>query len=285
MAFSLLLFLVGSVAPAAAFHAVPAGSSIHDKISAEAADAVGMPGNLVQAIKQATRRPDYDDGKAALGANGTLMLKTTDVYRASHHCDRIPPMTDAAAFQDTAAYVAGERANATAAMRAAHEHDAVWALGRALHAMQDCFAHSNLVDMGPEAWAAARRALLENGAAPAGLQVTGFDPKAKYNMMPPGDPYPYAIYNKDAPKASDESQIVMADGRTKFEVARAEAVNVSRDFLAQFNATLNATQREALFETWEEGPPFSVPVPEPPLALPIAALALAAFARSRATTP
>src|ERR1041385_4686981 len=94
-----VLALLACTPAARAFLSFPPGSSVHDSITGDAAASLQIPAKANAALKAATRQPDYDESKISLHADGSVTVHTTDLYRPSHHCDRVPPMDDALAFR------------------------------------------------------------------------------------------------------------------------------------------------------------------------------------------
>jgi len=275
----LLLLLLGMPA-ATAFRSFPPGSSVHDGITKDAAAPLGFPGKAAAALAQATRRPDYDEMKISLNGNGSLRMGVTSQYLPFHHCDRLPGISDADAFKDTALYVAQQREVALADLRNGQAQDAGWAIGRALHALQDCFAHSDIVRGGFDAEQYYERAVTTGGDPLPGLHVTGFDPTARDTASPPGDPYPYSRFNLDANTDSPMATTLLPDGNTCFEHARQDAIAASRMYLQSILDNLTGPQRDALMGLHETTPPPKLPVPAPAVAVPVL-VGLAALARRR----
>jgi hypothetical protein len=277
-----ILALVAAAPAAQAFASIQKGDSPHDEITAVAAD-LGWPEDAVEALQAGVRQPDVSDLQKAPIEGDEERVDASVTFRPWHHCGRVPPTADDQAFNATVAYVRHERGLAenlslvdpAAAMRA---------LGRALHALQDCFSHSNAVDLPPAAQQALAQALVHGGDAPAGLRLCGVQPGALDIERPPGDAYSHADFNKDDEEASPEAEAVLADGRTKHEHARALATDATRDFLADFMAGLDGDASARLLAVDDDtfrlddrdggdGGPLGVPGPGPfmPLALAVAA--------------
>lgn len=229
---------------ASAFSSVPPQSSPHDDITETAADAVGWPASGRAALNEAVRAPDLDEFRPEGDVGDGSRIDARDAFHPAHHCDRVPPADNATSFQQAASYVQKERDNASRLIADADAEAAVEALGRALHAAQDCFSHSNWVDLEPEARQGVMRALLQGGEAPAGLVLTAFEPNSK-DSTNPDDPYPHDTYAKDSPDKNDESAIVVGD-RTKYEWARDGAIQASAPIMAEFLGPLNETQLDAI---------------------------------------
>ena len=271
---------------AAAFRSVSKGTSPHDDVTGVAAE-LGWPEDAVEALQGAVRQADISDFDT-VEVDGEERLVVTPVFAAEHHCDRVPPGSDAEAFNATVAYVAKERGLADnlslidpwAAMRA---------LGRALHALQDCYSHTNIVDLDPVAQGAVQQALLDGGPMPEGLVLCGSDPGRPPIGMPPGDPYPHDERNKDTPDGTAESELVLADGRTKHEAALDLARGATSAFLSRFMADLDVAESDRLlavdddsFELDDRGDGSGSRLGVPDAAMLAApALALAAVAARR----
>jgi hypothetical protein len=56
------------------------------------------------------------------------------------------------------------------------------------------------------------------------LKITGFDPKAKDPYAPANDQYPHRMYAKDNARYGPEAQLILADGRSKYQAACASAL-------------------------------------------------------------
>lgn len=241
------LLAVLLMAPGAqAFASVQQGDSPHDEMTAVAAD-VGWPEDAVEALQAAVRQPDIDDLEPAPVDGNKDRMDVSVVFRPWHHCDRVPPMSDAEAVKATIAYVDHERSLAQN-LSLVDPAAAVRALGRALHALQDCFSHSDIVDLPASAQAALGDALVFGGAPPSSLRLCGSQPGAPDIARPPGDVYPHADFNKDDPNASPEAEALMVDGRSKHEHAFELAANATRVFLTDFMSRLDADETARLLD-------------------------------------
>lgn len=254
-----------------AFGSVPPGDSAHDRITRDAATPLGWSGTGLKELQKAIVAPDVSGTSFKVDGDG-VSLEATDAYEPHYHCDRLAPTSHADAFSATTAYVRLERDLALQWSHGGQAERALDALGRALHAVQDCHSHSDVGEKDAAYQASFQAALLGVGPAPPGLRLTGFQPGADDPAAPPGDPYPHASYAKDGPDTNDDSKQVLPDGRTKFEAARALAVATTRMFLEDVMGRLNATEKAAIMD-----------VPPPPAAKPsnvpsnAAWLVLAAF--------
>jgi hypothetical protein len=205
---------------AAAFDASPGGP--HDDATRAAARVAGFPEGGVDALVAAARSPD--------GAGDP----------PERHCDRVPGVASAAAFNATVAYVRGQGGDAANATLAGDSAAAVRALGRALHALEDCFSHSNAVDFAEPT--AVVHAVVGQAPPPEGLVLTGYLPGADDPAMPPDDPYPRGQFAKESADANNESRAVMPDNRTKFEAARDLATDAASLFLQEWLAARNPAE-------------------------------------------
>ncbi|MEA3189678.1 MAG: hypothetical protein QOD77_260 [Thermoplasmata archaeon] len=263
---------------AAAFTAIDGAGSPHGIITRAAAEQVGWtdPDELLDAVFE----PDLDDSELEPHADHIRRMDATSDYRPGHHCDRVPPTDDATAFEEAARYVREQRA------RLAHEayegspDDALEALGRALHAVQDCVSHSNAVDLAPAHQAALLEALLGNGstAAPAGLRLTGFLPNTDEPGRPPGDPYPHDAYAKDEPGGNAESDLPSANG-TKYDAAHRLALEASVRLLQDTKARLAPEQWQDLMEADHEENEIGRVLPAPMAGMAVAVAAVLARRR------
>lgn len=259
------LLLVVFLPTAAAFLPVPPGDSVHDQITAEAAEAVAWPEDGVAALQEAVRRPDMEDMEWE--PEEPTQIGVHPDYRPERHCDRVPPATDQEAFLATAAHVQALLEEARQAVQANRSEDAVAALGEALHAGQDCYSHSNHVDLHAQDQEAFTEALVGRGDAPPGLRLTAFDPDAE-DPGSPDDPYPHDRFAKDHHDHNPESRAPLGTA-TKFDAAQQAAVAFSALVLEAFLDGLEEEQVRALGE---------VRSPEPADRIPMGPLALVAVA-------
>jgi hypothetical protein len=272
-AFVLLTLAAAVAAPtASAFESLPGGP--HDDITGAAARESGYPEDAVAALQDAVRAVDFRDNGLEPTAEKIDRIDATEDYRPEHHCDRVPPAGDLDSFNATVAYIDERSAVAAAAAKAMDGEAAVVALGEMLHAVQDCLSHSNAVDL--EDRSAMVAAVNGDAPAPAGLRLTGFQPGVEDTERPEGDPYPHADYAKDAPDNNDESGLPSSADHTKFEAARALAIEASILALQGVLSQLDPAQVAELGTVSDGGQPIPrVGVPAPPLGLTAAALALA----------
>lgn len=276
----LLAFVGIAFVPAAsAFESLPGGP--HDDITAAAVRESGMAEATVEAVVEAVRDVDVRDNALEPSAEKITRIDATEDYRPEHHCDRVAPATDREAFAATVAYVANRSAAAVAAGRAGDADAAVRHLGEMLHAVQDCMSHSNAVDLAdPQA---AVHAVNGHAGVPEGLRLTGFAPGADDPEAPRGDGYPHSGFAKDSDDKNDEAALVLPDGHTKFEAARALAIDASILALQDILAQLTPEELQALADAQADGgqPIPRVGVPAPAWTFAVAAVAAAAAVARR----
>lgn len=273
--------LLLAASPALAFASIASGDAPHDEATAVAAE-LGWPKGAVELLQASVRQPDIDDLQPAPVEGDKERLDMSPLFRPWHHCDRVAPADDADAVNATIAYVAQERALARELVLLDPEA-AVHALGRALHALQDCFSHSNVVDLPPEAQKALGDALVHNRTLTVRLRVCGVAPGALDIERPSGDAYPHADFNKDDKASSPEADLLMPDGRSKHEHAKALATNATRAFLADFMADLDALGSERLLGVKPPHPEKSdaLRIPAPASGVLVAALLAVAVTQRR----
>lgn len=274
-----LLLLLAPVA--GAFASVPPGSSVHDEIT-EGAKEAGFSDGATAALQQAVREPDYQESELDPQGTDVGRIDATAAYRAEHHCDRVPGTSDADAFNATMTYIHEQRDAAASHSASGEPKKAVAALGRALHALQDCYSHSNIVDL-PDHQAAYRDALFAKGGPVPGLRLVSYEPGADDPERPEGEDYSHGAYAKDSADKNDESKAELPDGRTKFEAARDLAREATVGFLERFLLERTGEETAALMAVDEEdhGLPDDANVPALPLAVVVVALAAAVLARRR----
>lgn len=242
------LTLAGLPHPVAAFESIPPGDSVHDHITADAATPLGWNGTGLDGLQKAVRAPDLAEGKVKGSLGHVVVVDAQGEYEPSHHCDRLPPTSNAQVFAAASQYIQLEREEALQLVHSGHTDRAVSALGRALHALQDCHSHSDVGEKDPLTQAAFQRVLLDGGDMPVGMRFTGFQPGAKDAAMPPGDDYPHGLFAKDGTNSTPDAEARLPDGRTKFQAASDLAASTSRMFLQDFMGRLNATERSGILQ-------------------------------------
>lgn len=278
---AVMALLALGLAPATtAFDSIPNGP--HDRITQDAATAAGYPGKGILTLQQAVRGPDVRDTTLDPKATKVTNFEVTADYRAYHHCDRIPPVGDEESFAPTVAYAKQQGKAARAELAATNATGAVHLLGNALHAIEDCFSHSNAIDLADPAVVV--RAVNGEGGYPEGLHLTGFLPGAKDNEHPPGDDYSHGDFAKDSANKNAESSMRMADNRTKFEHARELATQAATLYLQHWmeDVTPAEAQQLANVPPLKEGGGFpNIHIPGLAVPLVVAALGLAAVLPAR----
>lgn len=204
-----------------AFHALPPGTSPHDHITREAALTAGWPAPALGALLETVRRPDLEEHEFDLHPSRLVHLAPGPSYAPHHHADR-PDAHHGTALAAAARYIEARRRAAAQARDAA---SAVRALGQALHAVQDAFAHSSYVDLDGPRRRAFRAALLEGGPVPPGVHLT--------TLTGERDAYTHADHAKDAPRANAESMAPLG-GTTKYDAAHDAAVQASHIVISSF---------------------------------------------------
>ena len=258
-------FVLVVLLPAAlAFASVPTDSP-HATITTRAAGWADWPEGGVDALVVAVHNPDYEqiDWEPHLDEPARYDLAPT--YDAAQHCDRVPPQDDDAAFAAARALI---QERWSAARAAADAETLVRGLGQALHAVQDCFSHSDFVDLDAEAQAAFVAFLLENGTAPAVRLVATAADIDDPGM--PDDPYPHDRYAKDAADFNDEAAATI-DGRTKFAHAQDAATQASARVLNGTLAGMSPEMRAAI-DALEPAAPEASPIPAVPILAVLGAL-------------
>ena len=158
----------------------PTAESTHEKITEEALKDQGFSSDAIEYIEDFNTYQDWSE------------WQDKSKYRPEHHFDRPPGKSHADAFKDGARYVRAEMDKAKECLKKCDTMGAIAAIGRALHTVQDFFAHSNYVDLSDADKAAAKDALFDpTKDPPSNLKLTGYDPNAEDPYNPPGDPYPH----------------------------------------------------------------------------------------------
>lgn len=240
------------VPAASAFESLPGGP--HDDVTAAAAREAGFPESAVDALVEAVRAVDLRDNKLEPRTDEVDRIDATADYRPEHHCDRVAPTSHADSFNATVSYIADRKAAAVAAAQADDAEGAVDRLGELLHAVEDCFSHSNAVDLAdPQAMV---QYVNGRAATPEGLRLTGFQPGGEDTERPEGDPYPHGDFAKDSADKNDESKGVLADGHTKFEASRTLATEAAVLALQEVLSQLGPEELQALADVKDGGQPL-----------------------------
>jgi hypothetical protein len=226
---------------ARAFNSYPPGAP-HDQITAAAATGMEMSEASVKRLKREVRSVDRRESHWTPGVwPGTwLRFKVNASYRPEHHCDRAGGISDSAAFFATCRYIRSEVQSAIDYAGRGESDSAVTSMGRALHALQDSYSHSNYVDLDAGDQAVMDSLLWSRHPpdAPVGkLRITGYDPAAKDPEQPPGDEFSHRLHSKDSDKKNAESRELIAE-RTKYELAKEAAVRATAGTLRLWRSSL-----------------------------------------------
>ena len=151
-------------------------------------------------------------------------------YQHKFHFDRNDSMSHAQAFSDGVGYIR-EQMGLVQQFGKSKPKEALEALGRALHALQDFYAHSNFIELGQSDKEAIESALLQGSGtgAPSTLKLTWFNPTSPLDTTHDPLAYPHHIYAKDFPfpdrlgsyfsalySASSASRKLVESARTMF---------------------------------------------------------------------
>jgi len=157
-----------------------------------------IPNDHAQITLAAFASLDYPDCAVTIvSVANTEQDNSLFPYHHEFHFDRNGSTSNAQAFADGAAYFRSQKA-LVALFGRSNPREALNALGRALHALQDFYAHSNFVDFSGGLNASDRltvEAALENPAisVPNTLKLTWFNPANKLDTVndPLVPPYPH----------------------------------------------------------------------------------------------
>ncbi|MFN3431180.1 MAG: hypothetical protein ACK46X_14655 [Candidatus Sericytochromatia bacterium] len=162
-------------------------------------------------------------------------------YQPADHFDRNEGETSAEAFHRGLLALEGRRKTASGLLRRGRAEAGLAVMGRALHAVQDFHAHSNMVDL-PEPDRRLIRSLLLGQAhdAPphvmAALRLTGTSRHVMGDLAPAEDREPgygHDAFSKDNVHKNAEAKAPAPDapGRTKYQRAFELATEATRAFL------------------------------------------------------
>jgi hypothetical protein len=253
------------VKPASAFKSYPA-PNVHDWIVhdafAEFSD-FGFSGQALDRVKYADRNVDWNEMNLQYFLGIIPLILEDPVpnanYNGAHHFDRNTEATTQAdlqsqsktAFINGALYIQQQRAwflgNLTVCTDATRNLG-LDALGRALHALADFFAHSNFVDLSLADQAAALNALndpslqppntLELCYSPPWNQTTNSPEPASYDRFPHNtyDGVPGCNLDSATSTAKAENKL---NGVSEFTLAYNEAVAQTAGFVSSCKQQLN----------------------------------------------
>jgi len=246
------------------------GGYIHRQITEEALTPLQMKKEVVDKIGDWIWRTDWDESRKSLPP------RPNEDYRPAHHFDRNEPANcagcetkHAEAFLRGAQYAAEEKALAVAGLKKEQGKtagDAIEAVGHGLHALQDLFSHSNIVDLSATDLEAVKEALKNTSAPPKALKLTGYDLKrgrdlqdAPNNECLESYDFGHEVCSKDEPKKNKEAQKKIEPtaaaydknrpDRTKFDGARALAVEFSRAWVEQIRDEAGAKAWQQFFDS------------------------------------
>ena len=141
---------------AVAFDSYPGGTG-HDRATRDAARDSGLSRGTTHDLKMEVRHADLLELSIDLrfvrhrglfgGRNTESLLFPNCRYDPAHHFDREPQTSTRDAYEAGRQFVMAKRAQAIAAAKQRRDADALRAMGRALHAIQDFYSHSNVVDL------------------------------------------------------------------------------------------------------------------------------------------
>lgn len=214
---------------------------IHREITLKALEPLEIAEKYRERIAYWNWRPDWDETH-----KWPPKFLPNKCYKPEHHFDRNEASQDAGkqaeAFMRGAKYVKEQRAVVVAGLKKEQGKDlgdALQATGRAFHAMQDFFSHSNVIDLSPREFAAVKKALAEASVPPAELMITGYD--IELGGSAESEPFSHDLNSKDEPEFNDTARSPLNTGsafydagnpgRTKFEAAREAATDHSRQWL------------------------------------------------------
>jgi hypothetical protein len=212
---------IAALAGAALGALAAAKGAIHGDITREALKGEGIKGAYIEAIARANWHQDYDQMRFAVGAP---WLKPNSKYSPDHHFDRLKDKSHVEAFRRGAQYVRDQRGSAITKVGTHHMDLATEAIGRAMHALQDFFSHSNFVELSKEEQDATLDSLFrrytEVRDPPAALKITG----TQDGKDLPNDDYGHDAHCKDNHEKND-------DARRDFQKAKDTAIHACRELI------------------------------------------------------
>jgi hypothetical protein len=226
--------------PARAFNSYPPGAP-HDQITQSAGGYFGFFKRALDELCRAVRYPDRSESRWAprLLPWTWLRFVPNKAYRPAHHFDRAAGIGDADAFLAGAAYVEECMTRSVTFAEAGDRTAAIASTGAALHAYEDLWAHSNLVDLDDSLVSNMQAGVLSGRPSPPpGLKITGYSARARNPEFPPGDEYPHGAFAKDSPKKNAECRKRIGD-ETKYERAKRLAITGSVALLARLKSRMS----------------------------------------------
>jgi hypothetical protein len=214
------------------------GRNIHGEITRSAVNGLNISPQWLDRIVASNKEQDSNE------VTHVPPITPNSHYEGRHHFDRNTIVVGASttAFKAGAGYLKEQRAKTLTAINNSTPAEAADALGRATHALQDFFAHSNYIDLPVNDQEKLRKALGDPSLPiPASLRLTGYDRQT--GKVIPGDDYSHEQFSKDGPPLigpeSPESKVLVGN-KTKHEIARAAAVTATREFLKSVRADAGA---------------------------------------------
>ncbi|HET6399318.1 MAG TPA: hypothetical protein VFH47_07170 [Candidatus Thermoplasmatota archaeon] len=208
------------------FLAVPPRLAPHERITQRAARSLGWSRRACRHLRRAVRAVDLDE-MVCNAAGGSLSVATTEAYDPAHHCDRPAGASHRKALEAARRHVRRTLEEAVRLAREGAAEEALDALGRALHTVQDAYSHTDAAERGVQA-----QDMDPHGMPPQGVRVTAFDCHAEQPGLP-DDAFPHDEHAKDIPLHNDASSAACGDG-TAFDAARELAVCATEKALQSF---------------------------------------------------
>lgn len=231
---AVVLSLVLLAASTHAFASYP--SDRHAAIIREAAADMGFSDDFIKCLISGADSTDWDE----LNWDPVSGTTTTMKYNSAHHFDRLSPdptgndpVRNAMAFKEGHEYLISVKEEIVGELKACHTDYKRYctALGNALHTLQDFFSHSNFVDLSQQdkntvmnmLTTSSGKVEISGGQAssnvPSGLKLMYFGGEG-------GDTYKHDDFNHDA------------EGRPKFDEAKAAAVKATEEWLINLQVQL-----------------------------------------------
>jgi hypothetical protein len=213
------------------------GNNIHEHITVDALSGEAIPYCALSIIAAANTWQDWTEYVPSTNPPFNRLIANPN-YDPSHHFDRAGVedpyrIESRRAFKMGAEYVFSQREIAVQQVRAGNAVNALTAIGRALHALQDFYSHSNFIELSVVERAEVEQALQNpamidpmNAAEFAKLTITGYDRRFSDPEEPPGDIYPHRSKSKDC-----------AD-KPGYVAARVAATIASRNFIRTIRGEL-----------------------------------------------
>ena len=177
--------------------------------------------NLGFSDKAKERVIDANEAQDGIWCYGPLCPGTSNTEKPEYHGDRLAGETSRQAFDRLRNYINEQKELAKKLIKECKTKEAQEALGRALHALQDFYSHSNYVDeLNADQQKQAKDALNDpTKDPPANLKMTGWGMKAEDD--PEG--YHHDKKNKDSAKSPL--------GKDAYETAKSAATQHTTEFV------------------------------------------------------